>query len=186
MVDPIRFELQTNPPPNEDGTYTAANSVGTYASKDEMAAALELLMQGTSEVHGYDTVEGAMDVLRLTGSQAMDVLGEVLLFLNASNSRITKYQVKKKEMPKAPKPFLPKYEYRILDLYRTKTEYQSLEEVEEFLTPSDKVKLQRRAHLVRGHFKTRNGKLFWWNAFLRNRKNIDSMGVVDKDYQLVK
>jgi hypothetical protein len=36
-----------------------------------------------------------------------------------------------------------------------------------------------REHFVRGHFKLRNGRTFWWKGHFRGDK---SLGVVEKDY----
>jgi len=109
------------------------------------------------------------------------IIMQTLMFLNTSNIVPTPYQPSKRENSMVPKPFLPFYEYKILDIFRERKQYVSLEDavtsMHDFST--------RRAHMVRGHFKRKNGKLFWWNPFMRNRKNLQTEGFVDKGYKLV-
>ncbi len=105
------------------------------------------------------------------------------MFMNAVNSNVTEYKPHKSELKKIPKVLHPKFEYKILDIFRTREKYESLGDV---LTSISKVEENRskRAHLVRGHFKTINGRLFWWNHFMRNRKNKEEVGYIKKDYYL--
>lgn len=114
---------------------------------------------------------------------AIQTVFETLLFMNVSNSELHLYRPSRKEKEKIPKVFHPYLEYHVLDIYRTKKVYKSLEDIEVALNPSDDIAL-RRAHLVRGHFKSIRGRLFWWNPFMRNAKNIATAGFVDKDYNL--
>lgn len=112
------------------------------------------------------------------------VVCEILLFLNVKNTTIQKYIPTKKENSVIPKKMLPFYEYCILDVFRDRPIYTSLKSIEEDLSISDSEKIHRRAHLVTGHFKTLKTGLFWWNSFVRCRKNKDTIGSVDKDYRL--
>ena len=50
------------------------------------------------------------------------------------------------------------------------------------LRGDSEVSSDRRAHLVRGHFKNKNGKLFWWNSFIRNRNSALTDGTIVHDY----
>jgi hypothetical protein len=106
---------------------------------------------------------------------------DALLHFNVANSRIHKYCLTKREAAKIPKAMVPKYEYHIVDVWRERTTYHSLREVEEFTERNTE---QRKAHFVIGHYKEISGKLWWWNPFVRNRKNADTVGVVIKDYRL--
>lgn len=140
------------------------NSIGEYSFEDEQKTMFQICQQ----LHTFFST----------------LLFETLLFVNASNTVLVKYEPTKKELKSVPKVFRPKYTYHVLDIFRTKTEYENIGEVMEFINKPDKEVRQIRAHLVRGHFKRKNGKLFWWNAFMRNRKNAATVGIVDKDYQL--
>lgn len=113
-------------------------------------------------------------------------IAEVLLFLNITNAPLKHYKLSKKEAVDIPQPLRKHYEYHILDLYRQSDSFDKLSAVEyiagvDFLQSSSR---PSRAHMVRGHFKEIKGKLYWWNPFMRNRKNMDTIGVVDKDYQI--
>lgn len=110
---------------------------------------------------------------------------EVLLFMNVRNIEQTIYKMSHRERQGFQKSVLPFYEYRILDIYKTRKEYKSLTTVGEGAGTSGREAVERRAHLVRGHFKKKKDKLYWWNPFMRNRKNITTHGIVEKDYQLV-
>jgi hypothetical protein len=109
---------------------------------------------------------------------------ECLLFANIANTRMPVYNPVKRELKAIPKVLQQKFSYRILNIFRDRKEYHSMEDVNTLFERSEEEVQQRRAHLVRGHFKRINGKLFWWNSFLRNAKNIDTLGGVVKDYQL--
>lgn len=107
----------------------------------------------------------------------------LLLFINARNFKTAEYKCTKKDSPKAAKPILDKYVYRILNIRQEKKTYTSLKAtLEDLMNPVDKV--ERRAHFVTGHFKRIKGKLYWWNLFLRNAKNVDTVGFVDKEYHV--
>ncbi len=111
---------------------------------------------------------------------------EMILFMNISNKVTHQYVPSKRENSMVPKPLLPFYSYHIMDLFRDKKVFDSLADVDSFVrgTAED----NRRAHMVRGHWKTydRNGvkKIYWWNPFMRSKKNLESKGFVDKGYRL--
>lgn len=108
---------------------------------------------------------------------------EILLFLNTKNVTKHTYLPNKKENCSVPKPLLPFYSYHVLDIFREKKVFDGLENIKDFIN-SDKTNTEeRRACIVRGHFKTRSTGIFWWSDFVRNKKNIDK-GYVDKDYRL--
>lgn len=109
---------------------------------------------------------------------------EVLLFMNVRNIEQVIYRLNRRERLKIQKSILPFYEYRILNIYRERREYKSLEVLADQFNRTKCESINRRAHLVRGHFKRIRGKLFWWNPFMRNAKNITTAGVVEKDYHL--
>lgn len=109
---------------------------------------------------------------------------EILLFFNTKNITRHVYTPQKKEMGAVPRVLHPSYVYRVLDVYRDRKEFTSMADIKEFLNPPDHVILARRAGLVRGHFKERTTGVFWWDMFVRNKKNAETVGVVDKDYSL--
>lgn len=106
---------------------------------------------------------------------------DALLQFNVANSRIHKYALTTREAAKIPKSMVAKYEYCIVDVWRERTTYHSLKDLEEF---TERDTQERRAHLVIGHHKEINGKLWWWNPFVRNKKNAETEGVIIKDYVL--
>lgn len=109
---------------------------------------------------------------------------EILLYLNTSNIILHDYVPTKNENLIVPKPLIPFYSYKILDIFREKKKFVNLKEVTDFLLKSKEESTQRRSHLVKGHFKVTKNGLFWWNPFTRCRKNFESKGFVDKDYRL--
>ncbi len=116
--------------------------------------------------------------------QTIEVL-ETLLYVNTKNVVKHHYTPTKKENAAVPKPLLPYYSYYVLDVFHDRKSYQSLQEIQtDHCDPNREVQL-RRAGLVRGHFKQRATGLFWWNDYVRNHKNRDTVGAVDKDYRLV-
>lgn len=112
------------------------------------------------------------------------MLCEILLFLNITNVNVHHYVPTKRENDMVAKTLQPKFSYRILDVYRERTRYASLYEIFGHLFIDKEETAKRRAHLVRGHFKQKNGRLFWWNSFLRCRTNKEVVGMVEKDYRL--
>jgi hypothetical protein len=109
----------------------------------------------------------------------------LIMFANMHNVSIHRYQMKRGEISKAiPNPMLSKYEYRVIDLFREKTGFDSLGEIKEFFQNANRTLVDRRAHIVRGHFKEIRGKLYWWNSFMRNHHNRDTLGFVDKGYDI--
>jgi len=110
---------------------------------------------------------------------------EVLVYLNTINHHVQIYKPTSKEVAHIPKPLHPKFEYWILDIFRDKKPVTSLAELPYAGAKDNEGRRQYRAHLVRGHYKTIRGKLYWWNAFTRCRKNAETAGVIEKDYHIV-
>jgi carotenoid cleavage dioxygenase-like enzyme len=109
---------------------------------------------------------------------------ETLTFLNCKNVARHHYVPKKSENADLPAVLLPKFTYHVLDVFRERKEYVSMEEIRDHLW-APRTNRQSRATLVRGHFKNIRGTLWWWNAHMRNKKNATTVGVVVKDYNLV-
>ena len=107
---------------------------------------------------------------------------ELMLMINVANTRIHTYKPTAKELTGVPKVLQPHYSYRLVDLFRERDRYNSLDEMVNDVYQSEKVALERRAHVVRGHFKEKNEKLFWWSPHVRCKKNAQTLGIVDKDY----
>lgn len=80
--------------------------------------------------------------------------------------------------------FGPQYIYRVLDIWRDRKQFVSLQDIKSFLSPPEEERRKQRAGLVRGHFKIRQTGLFWWDMFMRNSRNAQTVGVIDKDYSL--
>jgi hypothetical protein len=133
-----------------------------------------------------DLPDSTSDNLYSLGFAQVMMVMECMLFANVANTRTPVYNPTKRELKAIPKVLQPRFTYRVLDIFRDRKEYQSMEDVESLFNRSEESVQHRRAHLVRGHFKTIRGKLYWWNTFMRNRKNLESHGVVEKDYQLKK
>jgi competence protein ComGC len=112
------------------------------------------------------------------------IILEIFLFLNVKNLTLHHYKPTKKENSAIPKPLVPQYEYYILDVFREKKEYLSLDDIKNQMIRTKMNKQERRMHVVRGHFKRMKNGLFWWSDFMRCRKNRDSIGAVTKDYRL--
>lgn len=146
--------------------------------------AFESLLDGQPIDRYYDNDTYKKYELIKMGYAHICMAMECLLYTNIANTRIPVYSPNKRELKAVPKPFHPRYSYRVINIFRDRKEYHSLDDVGSLWDRSDAEVQQRRAHLVRGHFKRKNGKLFWWNAFMRNHKNLDTLGGVDKDYQL--
>jgi hypothetical protein len=137
-----------------------------------------------------DTVQKATRVSSLV---YLYVAMDVMLFMNVKNVIMHHYVPTKKENSIVPKPLLAKYDYRVLDVFGDVKRYDSLVQVVDHVIGSSRMAKDRRAHLVRGHFKEfKNGLfgnpklagLYWWNPFRRSRKNLETVGVVEKDYRL--
>lgn len=114
-------------------------------------------------------------------------VAETLMFLNVKNATPQRYKATKADMrgSKIPKVFEPYFDYRILDIYRKNEPIKDIKDLTDRVI--NQIKNERadsRAHLVRGHFKTINNSLFWWNPFMRNRQRLETHGFVDKDYRL--
>ena len=125
--------------------------------------------------------DDVLDILD-AATEIISVL-EILLFLNTKNVTKHKYTPSKVENKAVPKPLLPFYTYYILDIFRERKIYENLDEVYDFINSNRKRDDERRASVVRGHFKTRKTGNFFWSSFVRNMENINK-GFVDKDYRL--
>ena len=86
---------------------------------------------------------------------------------------------------KIPNVLLPKYEYHLLDLNRVDFELDSFECLHRFVASDGCGNRDGRAHMVSGHYKRRRTGLFWWSHHMRNERNIETRGFVDKDYNVV-
>lgn len=117
-------------------------------------------------------------------SNGVAAVCELLLFVNTKNTPIREYSPTRQENAKIPSEVLPKYDYKVLDIYRDIGEIKTLDTVRQFMRASPSGHGDRRAHLVRGHFKRKKNGLFWWNPFMRARDNAKKVGVVVKDYNL--
>lgn len=111
-------------------------------------------------------------------------VSELLTMINVANARIHHYIPTKKELSAVPKPLQSQYSYRLLDLFRERVKYVSLEEMITDVKKSPEETAQRRAHLVRGHYKEKNGQLYWWSAHMRSKNNAQTLGEVKKTYVL--
>jgi hypothetical protein len=122
------------------------------------------------------------------GAMCCVELLEFLTFVNVSNVRIHHYKPSRKENEAVPKFLQPLFTYRVVDLFREKTSVGSLGEAITLAMESGGGTESRKAHIVRGHFKTleRNGekKLYWWSHHIRNASNLDTHGSVEKDYDV--
>lgn len=106
---------------------------------------------------------------------------KLITFINAQNVSIVKCKPTNKEFDKAKITNVtkPKYVYNVVDIYNTKKQYKSLKELGKFInTPVNK---DIRAHMVKGHFKTRATGAYWWNNFIRCK---DGSGKVIKHYEV--
>lgn len=110
-----------------------------------------------------------------------------LLFINTRNLKHQVVKPTRKELPPTvPKVMVPKCEFKVVTLYR------SLDDVVNLTEFNTEVKKQRetanapgKATLVRGHFKKRSSGLYWWSHHVRNYANKDTVGMVDKVYDVV-
>lgn len=133
---------------------------------------------GSSKMAHYEELkQGATTV------QVLSML-ELLLYVNTKNVVKHHYAPTKRENQSVPKPLLPHYSYYVLDLFKERKEYTALQDaISDFCNPNKPVQ-ERRAGLVMGHFKNRATGLFWWNNYMRNAKNREKLGQVDKDYNV--
>jgi hypothetical protein len=116
------------------------------------------------------------------------VVFNTMVFLNVRNVSVRTVGPSRKEASKlgiAPTA-ISKYSYRVVDIFRElDPEMMRFEDIEKFIhSEAGFSGVDRRAHAVCGHFKKKHGSLFWWNAHMRNAKNIDRVGYVEKDYRL--
>ena len=119
-------------------------------------------------------------------SDITTVIGVVEMFLYVNTKNVVKhhYHPTKRENQAVPKPLLPHYSYRVLDVFKDRKQYISLEQITEDLCNPNKPPQARRAGLVMGHFKKRATGLFWWNTYIRNARNETTHGAIEKDYKV--
>lgn len=179
---------------SDDGDWS-----GTYIASNGMVAVVKPIYRRTKTLLDQQAmdIDFLVDPSRVPMEEE-DVMfmqltlyayAEALLFLNVPNVRIHQYKPSRKENAMVPKSLLPWYEYKVLDVFREKEQYSSMKEIEDFAKEASKEKMERRMHIVRGHFKElRKGRpdarLVWWSAFTRCRKNLETVGIIDKDYHL--
>lgn len=118
-----------------------------------------------------------------TTVQVLSML-ELLLYVNTKNVMKHHYTPTKRENQSVPKPLLPHYSYYVLDVFKERKAYVALQDVTADLCDPSKPVQARRAGLVMGHFKNRATGLFWWNNYVRNARNQEKLGYVDKDYEV--
>jgi len=128
--------------------------------------------------------DGYLEAKEQLATTSTIAVAELLLYVNTKNVVKHHYQPNKRENAVVPKPLLPHYSYYVLDVFKDRTEYVSLDQITDDLCNPNKSPVARRAGLVMGHFKKRATGLFWWNMYLRNSRNAEKLGVVDKDYQV--
>lgn len=195
------------------------NDTGGLLVEQTKAGFSIIAVSKTGDIHPYTTVfsgfpEGSSiplptiewhvqpgrevtDVMKMAGKVSSLVhvytAMDVMLFMNVKNITVHQYIPNKKENSMVPRPLLPKYVYRVLDVFRDVTRYESLEQIEGQLAITAVASADRKAHLVKGHFKEfkeglfgnpKLAGLYWWNMFRRSRKNRDTVGEVEKDYCL--
>jgi len=87
-----------------------------------------------------------------------------------------------KELKSVPINLRHSYLYHILDIYfeNEDAEFTSMVDVANYTERQPPT--TKRQHVVRGHFKRKNGKLYWWNTFVRSRRS--ETGIVEKDYRV--
>jgi hypothetical protein len=131
---------------------------------------------------------GSGEIMRSQIRVYASQVAEVLLFLNVKNTQPQRYKAKKSDFKNGeiPRIYEPYVDYHVLDIYRKNPPIESLDDLAERVIGQIKRPLltESRAHLVRGHFKTIHGSLFWWNPFMRNRHRLETHGFADKDYNL--
>jgi hypothetical protein len=184
-VSPLRIAINTDASSlTNNSDKLIPSSFGLYCTDAEFDKYMELIYRQCAR-KGGDPMTRSLGLFKYMAQLFSAMTFETLLFLNAKNTTIVTYQPSRKELANLPKNLLSNYEYKILDVFRTVKEFKSLNDVLHFASKEESEIQLRRAHFVRGHFKRRNGKLFWWNPFMRNRKNAGEVGFVDKDYNLV-
>jgi len=125
-----------------------------------------------------------LELLETTSVASVIQLAEMLLYVNTKNVVQHHVTPSKRENQMVPKPLLPYHSYYVLDVFRDRKEYVRLEDVIADLCDPNKPVQARRAGLVMGHFKKRATGLFWWNNYIRNARNAETHGVIDKDYEV--
>ncbi|MNU19536.1 hypothetical protein D3C71_77650 [compost metagenome] len=108
---------------------------------------------------------------------------DVLTLMNCRNIQQIAYKPSRRELAHLPKVLQPSFVYHMLNIQRTKKVYTSLDMLTDDAFTRE-TKTNAKAHVVRGHFKETKTGLFWWNSFLRNNKNRETVGFVDKVYRI--
>lgn len=133
-----------------------------------------LAQQPSKAIPGKDQSQELVEVSRTY----IFLIMNALLYINTKNISLVPYRMSNHEASKKiPDSYRERFVYYVLDIFHNKKEYRSLEDVETYA--SVELTEMRRAHMVRGHFKTIRGVLYWWNSFLRCKKG---NGMIAKDY----
>ena len=181
---PLCWNVYTVEP---DGRVSPAYLVIELGSGDnEIGVFVQYLIpeEAFVKLYGYDETMKKKKRLINNLSILFVAVMEILLFMNAKNIKHVRYTPTKKENEPVPKVLQPKYTYHILDLFRQKKVYTSLQSIEDDLCRPRTASTLRRAVLVRGHFKQRKTGLFFWDFHTRNKHNAETHGMVDKDYRI--
>lgn len=192
LIEPARFLIRTDSCkdypsdfysslPTNTNVYVNLSELMQYSSIIDMGKPASEMTQDEDEIWQQQFNQYLLGMAGIFGM----LLFEILLFMNATNTELVSYKASKNELKNIPKVLHPKYEYKILDIYRTKKQYVNMDDVLVSINRPEHERQVRRAHLVRGHFCTRGDKLYWRRPHMRNRKNLEDVGFVDKDYSLV-
>lgn len=162
--------------------YTTVSFPGK--NTETMIKAFSLVSDDVIEKRHADRSIEWRETMFSTLSGLVVTVSEILLFMNVKNIKHIRYTPTKKENAAVPKVLQPKYTYHILDLFKQKKVYTSLDGIEEDLCKPRRATELRRAVLVRGHFKQRKTGIFFWDHYTRNKHNAETHGIVDKDYRV--
>jgi hypothetical protein len=124
---------------------------------------------------GEELIANMVQNAKLTGL----VILNALTYINAKNVSIEPYRLSRNEAKsnRISNVLLSSYSYHVVDIFHKTKKYHKLIEVEAFAEM--KMSSNVRAHMVRGHFKQKQSGLYWWNSFLRYKKN---EGFINKNY----
>lgn len=147
----------------------------------------EFLFSGYMNKTLQDKIENGLCTITVSDMKAMNqrigfwcfMVLNALTYINAKNVSIEAYKMSKSEAKRSnlPNVMVRQYDYHVVNIFHKKVVYEKLADVEAF--SNSETTSHIRAHMVRGHFKQRGSGLYWWNPFLRCKKN---QGFVDKDY----
>lgn len=140
----------------------------------EYAESLKNMYDGDSPHSGYDV---AMQHLKFSGLLILNAL----LHINALNCSIEQYKPSRKELSNyVSNVHRELYIYNVVNIFKNKCKPPAnIKEVETIASSPMSENIRR--HMVRGHFKQRSSGIYWWNPFLRCKKN---EGYVEKSYVL--